>query len=91
MIIRSQDKKTIVVFQSIGQLYTDNTYDASTRIYADFQDGRTAELGKYSTEGKAMKVLDMIQNLYLETVSDNETFISDIPKVFIMPQDSEVN
>ena len=46
-------------------------------VYNDFEDAYT--LGKYSTEAKAMKVLDMIQEAYVNGHIDYQ-----------MPEDSEV-
>lgn len=87
MIIRSQDKKTI-------------TTDLNLSIYAaDFDcycicNIRSLEMGVYSTKEKAIKVLDMIQNKYFEhmTVENNGAIVNVLerPKVFQMPQDSEV-
>lgn len=52
-------------------------------------------LGRYSTEEKAIKVLDMIQNAYMNSCkvaisSDGQMQHMVIPVVFQMPQDSEV-
>ena len=52
-------------------------------------------LGTYSTEEKAIKVLDMIQNVYTQygTIEDglkNVYSAYNFPKVFVMPQDNEV-
>ena len=76
MIIRSQDKKSI-------------TTDLNLQIYADdwsdkfgIMNSKGAELGLYSTEEKAIKVLDMIQNEFQSELRKH--------RVFQMPQDSEV-
>lgn len=89
MIIRSQDKKTLVVFENIGQLYIDNKYDDKSRIFTDFTDGRTAELGKYSSEDKAIKVIDNIEQHgnYLRITSLGGGNIHDIDETFQMPLD----
>ena len=54
-------------------------------IYA--MNNANTTLGIYSTEEKAIKVLDMIESKYTE---GNE-WLSVAGKVFQMPQDSEVN
>ena len=86
--VRSQDKK--------------NLTEASTfRICEGFRGGKIAhytidtdvqynefsiELGEYSTEEKALKVLDMIQGLILYTYYGG----TEPKKLFQMPQDDEV-
>lgn len=64
MLIRSQDKATIVNF--------DNTFSIVIRdingvpvIFITSQNGYR-NMAEYSTKAKAMKVLDMIQDAYME-------------------------
>lgn len=90
MIIRSQDKKTIVIFENIGQLYIEKDYRSNIKIAVDFPDGRTCELGVYSTEEKAIKVLDMIQENYISCTDQWNGIPCVTNKVFQMPQDNEV-
>jgi hypothetical protein len=71
MIIRSQDKKKIATFDKCK----------ATESGEVFVNG--AFFGNYSTEEKAIKVLDMI-----EDACRNMAFTDGI--VFRMPQDSEV-
>ena len=84
MIIRSQDKKKIYNFEQIRRIFVD-----TNMIIVD----DVSILGEYSTEEKAIKVLDMIQNAYYNFEyskflgCDNDTFAG---CVFEMPQDSEV-
>ena len=83
MIIRSQDKLKI-------------TTDLNLEIY-DCHDDRfeivnqtVDTLGIYSTKEKAIKVLDMIEKLYVESVwTEGKTIIAN-RVCFEMPQDSEV-
>ena len=87
MLIRSQDKKSI-------------TSCLELKIVDAFIDGKEIctsggkALGHYSTEEKAIKVLDMIQNAYVNyqyskwVGYERETVIDCI---FEMPQDEEVN
>ena len=72
MLIRSQDKKRIVNMDNIENITIDKK-----DIYAE---GINAlyDLGEYTTEEKAIKVLDMIQECYVGTYGIR------------MPQDSEV-
>lgn len=60
MIIRSQDKKSITKDLNLQILKNDfiNDFEISNRF--------GIELGVYSTEEKAIKVLDMIQNAYTQ-------------------------
>lgn len=87
MIIRSQDKKSITTDLNIN-IYEDD--DGSVEMI----NKSLTSLGTYSTEEKAIKVLDMIQNKYFEhmTVESNGAIVNVLerPKVFQMPQDSEV-
>lgn len=86
--IRSQDRKTLV-----------NASDF--RIYEEHKGfsicARIDVLGYYSTEEKAMKVMDMIQNSitgtrfeFTDIVRDCDLAGIEIHNVFNMPQDSEV-
>ena len=59
MLIRSQDKKTFINLDMICRFSAKK--NLSIIITAD---GIT--MGEYSTKGKAMKVLDMIQEAYAE-------------------------
>lgn len=89
MIIRSQNKCVI------------ENFDNECGVYIK-EDGRefcveTSRffLGAYSTEEKALKVLDMIQEAYLGTTkmaisNDGEISCLPIARVFQMPQDDEV-
>lgn len=75
MIIRSQDKcKIIPLNQPVYIETVSYKWKVSTERYF---------LGEYSTEEKAIKVLDMIEDSYR-----NMAFTDGV--VFQMPQDSEV-
>lgn len=82
MWIRSQGKTNLVnasqvkrirIYYFVGKI--------SVEIHAD-----DTTLGEYSTEEKALKVLDMIQELILYTYYGG----AEPKKVFQIPQDSEV-
>lgn len=82
--IRSQDEKTLVSVKEIYVTRRSKGWCICT--------GRGFDLGAYSTEEKAIKVLDMIHDDIRE-LSDHIVIFSDIligPKVFQMPQDNEV-
>ncbi len=65
MIIRSQDKKSITTDLNIN-IYEDDNGNSFEMINKSL-----TSLGTYSTEEKAIKVLDMIQNAYCKMkVSD---------------------
>lgn len=109
MIIRSQDKKSITNFAqltdiSIHPVNTNNScYYSVVACYpfAIENDYSNMSLGRYSTEEKAIRVLDMIQEEYgkhyygeggqMATANYYVPPFAFIPpKVFQMPQDSEV-
>lgn len=86
MWIRSQDRK---ILATANNLYI----RAIAKGYAICSD--KCDLGKYSSEEKAMKVLDKIQmQIKYETScvekSNNGTYFSKADNVFDMPQDSDV-
>lgn len=75
MLIRSQDKRILINMNNVSSI---EVGDNELRIFAD--DGETIyDLGSYSTKAKAMKVLDMIQEAYVNGHIDYQ-----------MPADSEV-
>ena len=90
MIIRSQDKKIIVNFNSIDTI---DVRDKQVRYFANGGVETMGLLGTYSTEEKAIKVLDMIcafatDKYYEKVVTEQCGCIGGV--VFDMPQDSEV-
>ena len=94
MWIRSQNKEILMKVNKIE-------YIGEMGILGNDEGNDTfAILGKYSTEEKALKVLDMIQkeilkvNCVLSPINNGEVVrmlgYVESPKVFEMPQDSEV-
>lgn len=81
MIIRSQNKKAII---NINMIDTIEVRGKKVRYFSGGGMETMGVLGEYSTEEKAIKVLDMIAQNYVES----EKYI--IRRVFEMPQDSEV-
>lgn len=95
MIIRSQDKKSITNFSqltdiSIHPIGTNDKYYSVVACYpfAIGDDYSNMSIGKYSTEEKAIKVLDMIQSAYVELNLNYPQYVAN--GYFEMPQDSEV-
>jgi hypothetical protein len=64
MLIRSQDKRMIVNFDNICTVSAFPEKD-SEDIYVEDGTG-SLMVGRYSTKVKAMKVLDMIQEAYMD-------------------------
>ena len=64
MLIRSQDKRMIVNFDNICTVSAFPEKD-SEDIYVEDGTG-SLMVGRYSTKEKAMKVLDMIQEAYMD-------------------------
>lgn len=95
MIIRSQDKKRIVNFDVCHLSITaDNCIVATNGVVSYPSEMLSGIIGEYSTEEKAIKVLDMICEKYKEPIvranyTDNESLIY-ANSVFQTPQDSEV-
>lgn len=74
MLIRSQNKEVLIVFESLLDV------EASGGVISTRRDmGWRCLLGEYSTKAKALKVLDMIQEAYVNGHIDYQ-----------MPADSEV-
>lgn len=74
MWIRSQDKKTLTKISDLD-------IDGANQIW-----GCCSLLGKYSSEEKALRVFDEIQ----DELESEEFNITDLPDVFEMPQDEDV-
>ena len=86
MLIRSQNKETLVNIETSIVLYISGTigkkYPITSNGYA---------IGFYSTKAKAMKVLDMIQEAYCEFMAiRNGDMWCGKESAFQMPEDSEV-
>lgn len=81
--IRSQDKCKM---GKCAEFYIDDSYDGDYDIEGYSIDDTPIILGTYSTEEKAIKVLDMIQK-HIETHS-NDVF--QMPRDIIVIDDNEV-
>ena len=86
MLIRSQSKKSIVNLDNIIEIGAHDTKIVCAGAY-----GSVGLMGIYSTEEKAIKVLDMIQSAYnaIETMKIDKQAWKD-NHYFEMPLDSEV-
>ena len=93
MLIRSQDKDKIINLQNIGSISIRFISEDGYVIDTMFPGQTGATIAHYSTEEKAIKVLDMIQNAYADyqyskwVGYERETVIDCI---FEMPHDDEV-
>ena len=74
MWIRSQDRKVLTKIDDLA-------IDGANQIWGD-----CCLLGKYSSEQKALRVFDEIQ----DELESEEFNITDLPDVFEMPQDEDV-
>lgn len=89
MLIRSQDKTILLNFSNSTVVYiAKNDKDF---VILSLENGNRYRFGKYSSEAKDMKVLDMIQEAYYEFMAvRNDDMWNGKESVFQMPEDSEV-
>lgn len=96
MLIRSQDKKLIINLDNIESISICGYKVNSKSVYEADENADTwyvsctsqdysPFVGHYSTESKAVKVLDMIQGH-----SDRHKYDMELSDTFQMPQDTEV-
>lgn len=94
MLIRSQDKNCLTNMAQVTDIYCYESRNGECRnITAILASGETTHLGMYSTEEKAIKVLDMIQNFYSNlqyTIFAGSDYSEFFDVIFQMPQDEEV-
>lgn len=84
MIIVSQDGKTMVVLESAGQIYVDNSLGHKNPcIYCDFGDGRTAVLGEYKSETRCIEVMKDIAYSYQYLQECKYTGVGSTPPEFV--------
>lgn len=99
MLIRSQDKKDLINLNNIKRLSAGEIYGKDETEWL-IEIERQLSIGQYSTEAKAIKVLNMIQTAYeLSLYSDHaydyaaqvqRPYIFVNNRVFQMPADAEV-
>lgn len=89
MLIRSQDKETLINFNNSTAVNIMGI-EWATKIVCSYSCENFA-IGHYSSKAKAMKVLDMIQEAYCKFMSvKNDDAWDGKESVFYMPADSEV-
>ena len=89
MLIRSQDKTILLNFKNSTVVYI--AKNGKDFVVLSLENENRYRLGKYSSEAKAMKVLNMIQEAYCKFMSvKNDDAWSGKESVFYMPEDSEV-
>ena len=103
MLIRSQDKKTLINLRNIesidiigyevkGIISIQDEENANTWYIAYSGYEKMVFIGRYSTEAKAIKVLDMIADNYtnLTAYKANDPYRNGCDSVFQMPSDEEM-
>ena len=98
MLIRSQDKRILCPLKPMCVHPLIKNEKVYGRIIEKYQihiciGAEYGIIAEYSTEEKAIKVLDMIENEYLNyhsVINPELCFAFNQPKVFQMPQDDEV-
>ena len=102
MLIRSQDRNTLTQFYVINIIpHIKTQYDCDIEspepikdekwiMYAVQSEHAHEMIGEYSTEAKAIKVMDMIQEQLEENEKTYREGISYLKAVFQMPADEEV-
>lgn len=92
MLIRSQNKMSLVKFENIV-ININNINGKEIICWSQMNPGEDEyiSLGHYSAKTKAMKVLDMIQEAYCKFMSvKNDDAWDGKESVFYIPADSEV-
>lgn len=93
MLIRSQDKTCITNMEQATDVFcVEYRKGGKYNIIAALADGNTTNLGKYNTEEKAIKVLDMIEQAYCKSFEEQKQnyFGHRYDLIFHMPKDEEV-
>lgn len=80
MLIRSQDRKSLLEIEDVE-------IDSINQVWGiDKLLGKYSMLGEYSTSEKALIVFNEIQ----DELDSEEFYITDLPDVYEMPQDEDV-
>lgn len=89
MLIRTQNRRNLIDMKgmSVRACKYANSDKYSVEAYSNVHHASCEILGIYSSNEKALMVLDMIQDAYTE---GNE-WLSAAGKIFVMPADEEVN
>lgn len=90
MLIRSQDRKRLLNFATVTEIRLGDS-ELEVEVVSS---GFPYNMGRYKTQEKAKKVLDMIQEWYLIQKEKKPCYVSTDKKLkeccFQMPEDSEV-
>lgn len=98
MLIRSQDKETLINFNNSIVVNTMVDIGGVTKMFCSYSCDDYV-IGHYSSKEKAMKVLDMIQEAYSEyqiMLNFSVSYLHEFKEktdgfaIFQMPEDSEV-
>lgn len=88
MLIRSQDKRTLV---AMDRIFSINIYESDREFIVDATDNIGSEtIATYSTEENALKVFDMICDKYQETHNTASKSAWSAEFIFNMPKDEDV-
>lgn len=96
MLIRSQDKRAIINIENLAYIsISECKIETEKYIYEIYTTcpGRTGgTIACYSTEEKAIKILDMIENAYQKSFEEKQNnYVGHrYELIFHMPQDNEV-
>ncbi len=94
MLVRSQNKELLINLDTVEAMHMSKFGD-KYRIIFYLKNLVENDMGTYSTQTQALKVLDMIQTAYLQptytnTIAENETATYE-NNVFEMPDECEVS
>ena len=87
MLIRTQDKKTIINLDRVELIEICKNSNQKFFIQAEFNDGQIM-LGEYTSETQANYILDAIESEYLK-VTAGRNGLNQTPVVYHMPEDWE--
>ena len=87
MLIRTQDKKTIINLDRVELIEICKNSNQKFIIKAEFNDG-SIMLGAYTSETQANYILDAIESEYLK-VTAGRNGLNQTPVVYHMPEDWE--
>jgi len=92
MFIRSQNKKALINLGNATQIYIDDDNIVGVDFNNSLEDeyGGYTDIGTYSTEEKAIKVLDRIESTY---AAHQQKYIRPVEyrfNIFNMPQEEEI-
>ena len=76
MLIRSQDKSAIINFDRLNTVVVEDRKELLGYVgIVIYTDAECLTIGEYSAKGKAIEVLDMIQDVYEKANYHNSGFV----------------